>query len=65
MHAGIVFLPMTLLVVVSAPLAGKVTDLIGPRWPITVGMLLLAVALLELLHARHARRASSTCSPAC
>jgi EmrB/QacA subfamily drug resistance transporter len=45
-HTGVVFLPMTVLVVVSAPVAGKVTDLIGPRWPITVGMLLLTVALL-------------------
>jgi EmrB/QacA subfamily drug resistance transporter len=46
-HTGVVFLPMTVLVVVSAPLAGKVTDLIGPRWPITIGMLLLAVGLLS------------------
>ena len=45
-RTGIVFLPMTALVVVSAPLAGKLTDLIGPRWPITVGMTLLAIALL-------------------
>ena len=45
-HTGVVFLPMTVLVVVSAPLAGKATDLIGPRWPISTGMLLLAVALL-------------------
>ncbi len=46
-HAGVVFLPMTVLVVVSAPLAGKVTDLIGPRWPITIGMLLLSIALWD------------------
>ena len=46
-HTGVVFLPMTLLVVISAPLAGKLTDLIGPRWPIAVGMGLLAVGLLE------------------
>ena len=45
-HAGVVFLPMTFLVVVSAPLAGKATDLIGPRWPISLGMSLLAVALV-------------------
>jgi len=45
-HAGLVFLPMTILVVVSAPLAGRATDLIGPRWPITAGLGLLAVALL-------------------
>jgi EmrB/QacA subfamily drug resistance transporter len=44
-HAGVVFLPMTFLVVVTAPLAGKATDLIGARWPITIGMLLLAAAL--------------------
>ena len=45
-RAGLIFLPMTVLVVVSAPLAGKATDLIGPRWPITVGMTLLSAALL-------------------
>jgi EmrB/QacA subfamily drug resistance transporter len=45
-HAGVVFLPMTFLVVVSAPISGKVTDLIGPRWPITAGMALLAAALV-------------------
>ena len=41
-HAGKIFLPMTVLTVVSAPLAGKATDLFGPRWPISIGMLLLA-----------------------
>ncbi|MGZ4303071.1 MAG: MFS transporter [Gaiellaceae bacterium] len=46
-HTGVVFLPMTLLVVVSAPLAGKLTDLIGPRWPIVAGMILLAAGLFE------------------
>ena len=45
-HTGVVFLPMTILVVVSAPLAGKLTDVIGPRWPITVGMTMLAAGLL-------------------
>jgi EmrB/QacA subfamily drug resistance transporter len=45
-QAGLVFLPMSILVVVTAPLAGKATDLIGPRWPITIGMCLLAVGLL-------------------
>ena len=46
-RTGVIFLPMTFLVVVSAPLAGKVTDMIGARWPITVGMALLAGALLD------------------
>jgi len=44
-HAGKIFLPMTVLTVVSAPLAGKATDIFGPRWPISTGMLLLAIAL--------------------
>ena len=44
-HAGKIFLPMTVLTVVSAPLAGKATDIFGPRWPISIGMLLLAIAL--------------------
>ncbi len=46
-HTGVIFLPMTVLVVISAPLAGKATDLFGPRWPITVGMLLLTAALFS------------------
>jgi EmrB/QacA subfamily drug resistance transporter len=46
-HTGVVFLPMTFLVVVSAPLAGKLTDLIGARWPISAGMLLLTGGLLS------------------
>jgi EmrB/QacA subfamily drug resistance transporter len=45
-HTGLFFLPMTILVVLSAPASGRVTDLIGPRWPIAAGMALLAVALL-------------------
>ena len=45
-HTGLVFLPMSFLVVVSAPLAGKATDIVGPRWPIALGMTLLAIALL-------------------
>ena len=46
-HTGVIFLPMTVLVVVSAPLAGKATDLIGARWPISIGMLLLGAGLLS------------------
>ena len=40
-HAGVVFLPMTFLVVVVAPLAGATRHRSGPRWPIVVGMALL------------------------
>ena len=46
-HTGVIFLPMSLLVVVSAPIAGKATDLVGPRWPIAIGMTLLSLALFS------------------
>jgi EmrB/QacA subfamily drug resistance transporter len=45
-RAGTVFLPMTVLIVMAAPLAGRVTDLIGPRWPIAFGMVLLSISLM-------------------
>jgi EmrB/QacA subfamily drug resistance transporter len=45
-EAGAAFLPMTLLIVVIAPLAGRMTDRIGSRAFMTIGMALLAVQLL-------------------
>ncbi len=44
-RTGTTFLPMTGLIAVAAPLAGRVTDRAGPRWPIVAGMALLALAL--------------------
>ncbi len=40
-----VFLPMTVLMIVSSVLAGRWTVRAGPRWSITIGCLLLAVGL--------------------
>jgi predicted MFS family arabinose efflux permease len=45
-QAGAAFLPMTLLIVVIAPLAGRMTDRIGSRAFMTIGMTLLAIQLL-------------------
>jgi len=45
-EAGAAFLPMTLLIVVVAPLAGRMTDRIGSRSFMTAGMLLLAIQLV-------------------
>jgi EmrB/QacA subfamily drug resistance transporter len=45
-QAGAAFLPMTLLIVLVAPIAGKASDRFGSRWLMTVGMLLLSVQLL-------------------
>ena len=47
-QAGAAFLPMTLLIVLIAPIAGRATDRIGSRWLLFAGMTLLGVQLLYL-----------------
>ena len=42
---ALVFLPMTVLMIVASVLAGRWTVLVGLRWSITIGCLLLAVGL--------------------
>jgi EmrB/QacA subfamily drug resistance transporter len=44
-QAGASFLPWTLLIVVLAPQAGRLTDRVGPRWLVTGGMIVLASSL--------------------
>jgi EmrB/QacA subfamily drug resistance transporter len=43
---GATFLPLTVLIMLVAPAAGKLSDRIGPRWPMGAGMTLLAGSLL-------------------
>ena len=45
LQAGIRFLPMTVVIIVAAPLAGRLTDRIGARIPIAVGLTLIAIVL--------------------
>ena len=45
-QTGAAFLPLTLLIVLVAPIAGKTSDRIGSRWLMTGGMLLVTVQLL-------------------
>jgi EmrB/QacA subfamily drug resistance transporter len=42
---ALVFLPMTVLMIVASVLAGRWTAIVGPRWSITLGCLLLAIGL--------------------
>jgi hypothetical protein len=48
LQAGIRFLPATLMIVAIAPLAGRLTDRIGARIPIAVGLSLVSVAMVWL-----------------
>src|SRR3954454_8143756 len=43
---GATFLPMTVLIIFIAPLAGRIADRIGPRWLMSGGMILLSGSLL-------------------
>jgi EmrB/QacA subfamily drug resistance transporter len=45
-QTGAVFLPMTILIILIAPIAGRLSDRIGSRWLMTAGMSCLAVALV-------------------
>jgi len=44
--AGAIFLPMTILIILIAPMAGKMSDRIGGRWLMGGGMTTLGVSLL-------------------
>ena len=44
--AGAAFLPMTILIILFAPIAGKQSDRIGSRWLMGAGMSILGVSLL-------------------
>jgi EmrB/QacA subfamily drug resistance transporter len=44
-QTGATFLPMTMLIILVAPLAGKYSDRVGSRWLMAAGMVLLSVSL--------------------
>jgi EmrB/QacA subfamily drug resistance transporter len=44
-QAGAGFIPMTILIMVIAPIAGRTSDRIGSRWLMTAGMTLIALSL--------------------
>jgi EmrB/QacA subfamily drug resistance transporter len=45
LEAGVRFLPTTLVIMVVAPIAGRLTDRIGARIPIVAGLAIVAVSL--------------------
>jgi EmrB/QacA subfamily drug resistance transporter len=44
-QAGAAFLPMTGLIILVAPQAGRLSDRVGSRWLVGVGMILLSISL--------------------
>src|SRR6267378_3221726 len=47
-NAGLTFLPMAISVFIFAPIAGVLATRFGPKWIITTGMILEAVALFSM-----------------
>jgi EmrB/QacA subfamily drug resistance transporter len=47
-QTGAAFLPMTVLIILIAPVAGKLSDRYGSRWLMSIGMVLIGVQLLYL-----------------
>jgi len=45
-QAGAIFLPMTVLIILIAPISGRFSDRVGSRWLMGGGMTLLGVSLL-------------------
>jgi EmrB/QacA subfamily drug resistance transporter len=45
LEAGIRFLPTTLLIVIIAPLSGRLSDRFGSVWPMSVGLAVLSLAM--------------------
>ncbi|MGH3465126.1 MAG: MFS transporter [Kribbellaceae bacterium] len=44
-QAGLTFLPMTVLIILVAPQAGRLSDTVGARWIVGTGLTLVAVSL--------------------
>ena len=51
-RAGLVMTAVPLTILMVAPLSGHLTDRVGPRWPATAGVGVVAVAILLMAHLR-------------
>jgi len=56
-RAGAAFLPMTIIIVLLAPIAGRISDRVGSRWLMSGGLARTSVSLY--------RSSTTTCAPNC
>jgi EmrB/QacA subfamily drug resistance transporter len=45
LQTGVRFLPTTIVIVIAAPIAGRVADRIGSRWPMVLGLVITSASL--------------------
>ena len=45
LEAGVRFLPTTMVIAVIAPIAGRLSDRLGPVWPMSVGLAVLSTSM--------------------
>jgi EmrB/QacA subfamily drug resistance transporter len=50
LQTGVRFLPSTLIIIVAGPLAGRLTDKVGSRLPMVLGLAIVALALFIQSH---------------
>ena len=62
LQAGVRFLPSTLVIIFVAPIAGRLTDRIGPRPLIIAGLTSSRLAVLAVASST-STRATASCSP--
>ncbi|MBA3416706.1 MAG: MFS transporter [Chloroflexia bacterium] len=51
-RAGLVMTAVPLTILVVAPLSGRLTDAVGPRWPATIGAAVVAAAIVLMAQLR-------------
>jgi len=66
LDAGLVLTPAALVLLVLMPVAGRIYDAIGPRYPVMLGLAVIAAASYQLAQLSRTRRAAtSSCGSRC
>ena len=63
LETGLRFLPSTLVIIVMGPLAGRLTDRVGPRPLMTLGLVIVALARCSSSRASPSTAATACCCP--